>query len=118
MIDMDIQNRRFRHRFGVVAARRLRHETLVGYHYLIFGIEKHILFLRRFIVDIVSPEHAVEDETQVFAHIFILIIKLPFPVSLSLPVRRRKFKRIGIDPRKLIERVIEDLCFGHDFAGE
>lgn len=114
MVDMNVQNRRFGHRFGIVAAGCLGYETFVGYHHLIFRIEKNILFLRRIVIDIVGPEHAVEDKTQVFANILVFIVKLSFPIGFPLPVRGRQLERAGIDTRELIERVVEDLCFGHE----
>ncbi|MNY57663.1 hypothetical protein D3C86_1939000 [compost metagenome] len=89
MIDMDVQNGRIRHRLGVIVAGRLRHEAFISHYYLIFGKEKHILLISRLFIDIVGPEHAIEDETQVFANVFVFVIEFTLAVLPFLPVGQR-----------------------------
>jgi hypothetical protein len=79
VVDVNVQNGRVHHRFCIVIAGSLGYEAFVRDYDLIFGKEKHILFLCLIIINVVSPENPVQNESEVFADIFVLIIKLTFP---------------------------------------
>ena len=118
MVDVNVQHGRFRHRLGVVAARRLRYKALISHHHLICRKEKDVFFLRRLLVDVIRPESPFQNETQVFTHVFIFIVKLALAIGFLLPKGSGKLKCAGVDACKLVECVVENLGFGHVGAGK
>lgn len=100
MRNIDIQNGRIDHRLSIIVTGRLIDKTFVGHNNLVLRKKENVLFFAGLVVYVVRSENTIENKTQMFTDVLVLIVKLAFLVVLFLPVGNRQRKGFLINVGK------------------